>query len=417
MQNSPSTHSKQVAVLELFMTGHYDRADWVSLMLAVLARNHSIYGCDDQAYMIYDIPDADAFEPVLRRCAPLTRPTPCTLSRCLPSAVRLIDHRDFEISEHLQTEVFSAERAEIQRLLCGLSGNRLDWSNSLYKYDHAARDEGGNRIKRWRNLLGPGSKQFAPELYPRKGMKEFETVVLSDPARKNIQQADGKGAEVDSFDEVLYAAHLKVGRDAHTLGWATAGTKDNPHDWIITGDGCGATADDSACAMRIAPASVNGSNQSSSSTRDLAVWRGTNVENHTTVLARIKRWRKRLCELHVDGRMRRADGSLVLGADGEPVYVRLILTGDKPFMCHVLGRQNMNADAFSFMCDCRDSKDQLYKLDFDKLLHYEGISFETRCGRALVPLWEALEQPEPETWEVYNDIRKKVPPPNSLVRI
>ena len=70
---TPASDSKQVAVLEAFMA-RWDKADWVTLMLAVLARNDSIYGDDDQRFMIYDISDGDAsaFEPVFRCTASLT---------------------------------------------------------------------------------------------------------------------------------------------------------------------------------------------------------------------------------------------------------------------------------------------------------------------------------------------------------
>ena len=39
-------------------------------------------------------------------------------------------------------------------------------------------------------------------------------------------------------------------------------------------------------------------------------------------------------------------------------------------------------------------------MDFDALTHYDGISFEERCRRALVPLHEALDLPEPRDWHV-----------------
>ena len=70
-------------------------------------------------------------------------------------------------------------------------------------------------------------------------------------------------------------------------------------------------------------------------------------------MAKMSRLRKELCELYLDGRLRDSDGVEITGAKGNvPVHISFALTGDKPFMCHVLGRQNMNADAFSFQCDC-----------------------------------------------------------------
>eukprot|EP00966_Prymnesium_polylepis_P321123 7377439-Prymnesium_polylepis.1 len=57
-----SAHSTAVGQVETFMK-KFDPADWVTIILGVLARNDSIYGDDEQRFMIYDIPDATAFEP------------------------------------------------------------------------------------------------------------------------------------------------------------------------------------------------------------------------------------------------------------------------------------------------------------------------------------------------------------------
>lgn len=54
--------------------------------------------------MIYeDVADDDLFQPVLNR---------------------LIDHRNMEIYEHLESEVFNAERGELFRLLAATFGVR-----------------------------------------------------------------------------------------------------------------------------------------------------------------------------------------------------------------------------------------------------------------------------------------------------
>ena len=240
-------------------------------------------------------------------------------------------------------------------------------------------------------------------------MKAFETRVLSAPENQNDQQADGKGAQVRNLDSVLIAVYKQVFKDASSGGRATAGTEDDRHSVCMTGDGCGATADESACGLRAFAGSVNKSNQSVNGIRNLAAWRGTSVEDWDTVLLRISSFRKRLCEIWRDGRLKLPNGDYLTHPEtDDPVYFRFVLTRDKPFMCHVLGRQNMNADSFSFQCDCLDPRNELHKLDSDPMTHYTNISFQKRCGRALVALWGALEEPEPEDWEIYDDIREKV---------
>ena len=348
LSSRPSAHSNEVKVVEAYFE-RYEKADWVSIMMGVLARNKSIYGDDTQPFMIYDVADATAFEPVLKK---------------------ILEMRDREIHDHIEREILTPERAELLRLLGQLSGNRMEWANSLYKFDHSALNILGQRF-RYRQRLAPDSTFYFPELFPRVAMKAYETRVLALPANQNVQHADGKGAEAVNISEIFYEVYGAPFRDAHTGGWATAGTEADPHIFMLTGDGCGATADDSACGLRIFPGSVNKSNQSVHSIRNLAVWRGTNTEDYHTIMLRTASFRQYLCDLFVDGRLKRADGSFVVHpVTGGHVYAKLMLTGDKPFMCHILGRQNHNADTFSFQCTCRDSLNELYKLDFDKLTHY-----------------------------------------------
>ena len=213
LQARPTAHSTQVKLIEQYMK-RYDPADWVSLMLAVLARNVSIYPTDDQRFMIYDVPDAAAFEPVLKK---------------------IFAHRDLETAHHIQATILTPERAELMRLLGQLSGNRLDWANSLYKFDHSARTADGERV-RARAMLHPDSTVAFPELFQRKAMRAYETRVLSEPANRNAQQEDGKGAYVLDLDATLIKVVEQVGRDAGSGGWATAGTEAEPHKLMLTGD-------------------------------------------------------------------------------------------------------------------------------------------------------------------------------------
>lgn len=91
-------------------------------------------------------------------------------------------------------------------------------------------------------------------------------------------------------------------------------------------------------------------------------------------------------------------GELRPGGVRSGVFVKLCLVGDKPFIRHVCGLTSHNADAFGApMCGCRDK--DLYNFSMCKRTHYGGISYETLCHRAHVPLWQALGEPEPDEWK------------------
>ena len=139
-QARPTAHSNSVTQVAEYMK-RLQLADWVSIMMGVLARTKSICPTDDQPFMIYDVPDVTAFEPMLRR---------------------IVDMRDLEIRDHVEECILTPARVELLGLLGQLSNNRLDWANSLYKIDHSARTVDGERL-RFRQLLAPDSKQQMPE--------------------------------------------------------------------------------------------------------------------------------------------------------------------------------------------------------------------------------------------------------------
>ena len=90
--------------------------------------------------------------------------------------------------------------------------------------------------------------------------------------------------------------------------------------------------------------------------------------------------------------------------------MKLLLTADKPALCHVLGRRSFAHDYFSPSCKCSEKKGEFYDFSKNPITHYDEISFEERCSLALVPLWEALGEPEPPDWTVTN--QGKVQPIN-----
>ena len=67
----------------------------------------------------------------------------------------------------------------------------------------------------------------------------------------------------------------------------------------------------------------------------------------------------------------------------------------------------MNYDFFGVFCDCPGS--EIYKLDYNPMTHYRGITFETRTSRAHAPDWEACGLCEPDDdWTVRCDCCNQV---------
>jgi hypothetical protein len=150
-------------------------------------------------------------------------------------------------------------------------------------------------------------------------------------------------------------------------------------------------------------------NQSVQIIKNLVSYRESHAaEAYETLRARLEHVRPQLCKIYSDGYIttRPTDGSAP-----ERVHIKLLLTADKSGMAHMLGRKSINYDAFGLQCDCCDSADELFDLQKPPMSHFDAVTFEIRCGRAHVPLWEALELPEPPDWTVYCNCCKKVRAP------
>ena len=117
-------------------------------------------------------------------------------------------------------------------------------------------------------------------------------------------------------------------------------------------------------------------------------------------MARTKTVRPQLCRLFRDSLTRGAGELLNEDGSGSGVFVKLLFTADKPALCHVMGRRSFGHDFFSPFCRCSEKAGDLFNYTYDALTHYAGISFEDRCNLALVPLWEALGEPEPANWTI-----------------
>ena len=148
-------------------------------------------------------------------------------------------------------------------------------------------------------------------------------------------------------------------------GMASKGTLKDPHWVTITLDGAGLTHDDSGVRLALICASVERMNQSTHAVHTIAFWRATeHAEHWSTVIARTATVRPQLCRLFKDSCERGAGELLNADGSGSGVFVKLLLTADKPALCHVLGRRSFGHDYFSPFCPCSEKNGDLFKYDY-----------------------------------------------------
>ena len=154
----------------------------------------------------------------------------------------------------------------------------------------------------------------------------------------------------------------------------------------------------SGVRLVVFPGSTEGLNQSSLDVTNLLFYKESKKAEDYLILA------ARLAPLLPDFRRLYRDPELIVDGTRTGIYVRLVLTADKPFIRHALGLLSHNADAFGRpYCDCHDA--QLYDFTKDKRTHYgDGtLPFEMLCARAHIPVWQALGEPEPQSWSMTCD--------------
>ena len=165
--------------------------------------------------------------------------------------------RDWQIAAHLQ-QAWSPEKVNTARLCVAMSFNQAMWWESLLKYNWGS-DAAGNRTKE-ALMLAPDSE--VPVVCPIScaRMRELQVGVLDNEAG-NEQSADGRCAQVRSVDHTFLRL-VKTTPRSTTGGWATKGTKDDPHKIILSLDGAGLTEEDSGVRLVAVPGSVENMNQS-----------------------------------------------------------------------------------------------------------------------------------------------------------
>ena len=167
--------------------------------------------------------------------------------------------RDLAIQKHLKETVFTPEAFSLLRLITKLSKRECGLIQQSFKYQRA---EGG---KSQRFKLAPDSEIYAPEIFSLPEIVKYEREAL-ESTRVEIQgHADKRGADVAGKPYALDRLIMSQLQNdaARWEGMATKGTKDDPHVWLITGDGAGLSKAESGIRVGVFPGSTEMLNQSS----------------------------------------------------------------------------------------------------------------------------------------------------------
>lgn len=143
--------------------------------------------------------------------------------------------RDAAILKHLKEKVFTAEAFSLLRLITKLSKRECGMVQQAFKHE---RLPGGKKARR---MLAPDSAFPAPEIFSLPEIVAYEAAALRSTGLDLKEHADQRGADVSgkpyALDRVIMSQLEQDG--ARYGGMATQGTEEDPHIWLITGDGAG----------------------------------------------------------------------------------------------------------------------------------------------------------------------------------
>ena len=167
--------------------------------------------------------------------------------------------RDLAIKKHLKETVFTPEAFSLLRLITKLSKRECGLIQQSFKYQ---RLDGG---KNQRFKLAPDSEIDAPEIFSLPAIVKYELEALASTRVELQGHADKRGADVAgkpyALDRLIMS---QLDNDcARWEGMATKGTEDDPHVWLITGDGAGLSRAESGIRVGMFPGSTEMLNQSS----------------------------------------------------------------------------------------------------------------------------------------------------------
>ena len=189
MARESSQYREEVRVLREIMS-RWDKRNWAELCVSVLK---GLRGGEQIDYTM-DVRDCTAFEGALKE---------------------IHRQRDEECSAWLQTHAFRAEKQLLGKMAHRKSNRRMFWENSMYKFDHSARNKDGVPLRK-REMMAAKSSVRAPELYNPKAMLAMIREDEEDEhgQDRHAESDDRRGAQVRDVEatilEVLESA--KQGR-------------------------------------------------------------------------------------------------------------------------------------------------------------------------------------------------------------
>ena len=167
--------------------------------------------------------------------------------------------RDQAIAKHLKETVFSADAFSLLRLITKLSKRECGMIQQAFKYERF-KDGSKKRFK-----LAPDSQVPCAEIFSLPEIVKYEAEALKSTQLELKEHDDKRGADVSgkpfAIDRVIMSQLKQDG--ARYGGMATSGTYEDPHLWLITGDGAGLSRAESGIRVGLFAGSTELLNQSS----------------------------------------------------------------------------------------------------------------------------------------------------------
>ena len=171
MDRKGSQFRRESQVLRDKLRARYDKRNWAELCISALAAQR-----EGEIDYTCDVRDCVAFRSALKE---------------------IHRQRDEECKEHLEQHAFRIEKQMLLKMAQRRSNRKLSWENSLWKFDHSARDANGDPVRR-REMMAKDSIVRAPEIYNPKAVltKIREEEVDASGQDRHVESEDRKGAQV-----------------------------------------------------------------------------------------------------------------------------------------------------------------------------------------------------------------------------
>ena len=169
MERGVSHFYREVAALREKLK-RWDKRNWTELCIAALKGGEA-----DQLDYTVDIRDCVSFREALKD---------------------IHRQRDESNLEWLQGHAFRGEKQILAKMAHRISARRTGWQNSLFKFDHSARDPTSGKPLRKREKMNADSSVNAPELFNPKVLRAIVAKEMGSDGPVHVEQADRNAASV-----------------------------------------------------------------------------------------------------------------------------------------------------------------------------------------------------------------------------